>query len=251
MSLVSTVPDLRQVVANRRWRRISYPFPHVVVEDVLSPPFYADLEAQVLGRLDSFSRNMPDYDALGYTVTTADDGPLALFHSRSWHDLIANAIGVDATGDLNIALHHHEVGSEKGTPHNDLNPGWFVAEGRPDGITMADPERCGYWHGTNAVGVAYERVRAVAVLLYVGNEQWMPGDGGETGLYESADQPVERPSVAVPPRNNTLLLFECTPVSYHSFMTNRRMCRTSMIQWLHRSREEAISRWGENSLVFW
>jgi Rps23 Pro-64 3,4-dihydroxylase Tpa1-like proline 4-hydroxylase len=116
---------------------------------------------------------------------------------------------------------------------------------------MADPARCGYWHGTDAVGPAYERVRAVAVLFYVGNEPWRPGDGGETGLYETADLPVDRPSVAVPPVNNRLLAFECTPTSFHSFISNRRSGRTSMIQWLHRSREEAVGRWGENSLVLW
>ena len=116
---------------------------------------------------------------------------------------------------------------------------------------MADPSRCGYWHGADAVGPAYERVRAVALLFYVGNDPWRPGDGGGTGLYETANQPVDAPSVAVPPRNNTMLAFECTPTSYHSFISNQRSCRTSMIQWLHRGREEAITRWGENSLVLW
>jgi hypothetical protein len=70
---------------------------------------------------------------------------------------------------------------------------------------MADPARCGYWHGSDAVGAASERVRAVAVLFSVGNEPWRPGDGGETGLYETADLPVDRPSVAVPPVNNRFL----------------------------------------------
>jgi hypothetical protein len=251
MTLAVASDRLQDVLGSKRWRRVSYPFSHVVAEDVLAPAFYARFETQVLDRLRSFTRNMPNYDALGYTITSADDGPLAVFHSRPWHDLIANVMGVKATGDLNIALHHHEVGSKNGTVHNDLNPGWFVDEGRPDGITMADPARCGYWHGTNAIGPTYERVRAVAVLLYVGNGRWSPGDGGETGLYARADVPVDRPNLAVPPHNNTLLAFECTPTSFHSFISNRRAGRTSMIQWLHRSRAEAVDRWGENTLVLW
>lgn len=248
---VSTATDLRALIANRRWRRVTYPFPHVIAEEVFVPDFYARLEAQIVGLLGQFTRNMPDYDASGYIVTSADAGPLSVFHSRPWHDFIADVMGVQATGDVNIALHHHEVGSSHGTPHNDLNPGWFTEEGRPDGISMADPARCGYWHGDGAVGPAYQRVRAVAVLVFVGNERWLPGDGGETGLYEFPDQPVDQPSLAVPPRNNALLAFECTPTSFHSFITNRRTCRTSLIQWLHRTREETIERWGEGSIVVW
>jgi hypothetical protein len=178
-----------------------YPNPAAVLQD----GFYRELAAQVDQPLGLFTRNMPCYDALGYSVTSADDGPLGLFHFRAWHDLIAGVMGGAATGDLDIALHHHEPNSENGTVHSDLNPGWFVDEGRPDGITMADPARCGYWHGSDAVGAASERVRAVAVLFSVGNEPWRPGDGGETGLYETADLPVDRPSVAVPPVNNRFL----------------------------------------------
>jgi hypothetical protein len=243
--------DLGDVLSGSTWRRISYPFEHIVADDVFKPDFYTAFEAQVRGLLGEFTRNMPTYDATSYVVTSVDEGPLAVLRSRAWHDMIARAIPVAATGDVNIALHHHDVGSLNGTVHNDLNPGWFVDEGRADGITMADPSRCGYWHGAGAVGPAYERVRAVAVLIYVGNDPWFPGDGGETGLYSAGNQPVDEPSLALPPLNNTLLAFECTPQSFHSFRTNRRTGRTSLIQWLHRSREEAVARWGEDSLVPW
>jgi hypothetical protein len=242
---------LRDVIANRRWQRVDYPFPHVVADHVFTEPFYRVFEEAVTERLGDFSRDMPDYDALGYAITSAETGPLSLFHSREWHDLIARVMRVDATGDINLALHHHEVRSANGSIHNDLNPGWFVAEDRPDGITVADSSRCGYWHGANAVGPAYERIRAVALLIYVGNEPWQPGDGGETGLYLSATQSVDEPSVRVPPRNNSLMAFECTPTSYHSFISNRRTGRTSLIQWLHRSRDDVVARWGGDRIVGW
>jgi hypothetical protein len=243
--------DLRNVLSGAPWRRVTYPFEHVVADQLFAPDFYQAFEAQVRGLLGKFTRDMPTYDALGYTVTSSDDGPLALFCSRAWHDMIADVMGVAATGDVNIALHHHHVGSRNGEVHNDLNPGWFVDEGRLDGITLADPSRCGYWHGADAIGTAYERVRAVAVLVYVGNDRWSPGHGGETGLYLATDQPVDMPCVAIPPRNNTLLAFECTPTSFHSFKTNPGCSRTSLIQWLHRTCEEAVGRWGEASLVPW
>ncbi|HXY91863.1 MAG TPA: 2OG-Fe(II) oxygenase, partial [Acidimicrobiia bacterium] len=185
------------------------------------------------------------------TVTKVDTGPLALFHSRAWHDLIADIMGVDATGDVNISLHHHAPGSASGEVHNDLNPGWFVDNGGVDDISVADPALCGYWFGENARGPAYERIRAVAVLLYLANPEWRPGDGGETGLYAAATDPVDRPAAAIPPRNNSLLAFECTPASYHSFLTNRRVRRMSLIMWLHRPKDHVIRRWGEDSIVYW
>ena len=75
-------------------------------------------------------------------------------------------------------------------------------------------------------------------------------DGGMTGLYSSPRQPVNRPDAAVPPVNNTMLLFECGARSWHSFISNRQP-RRSVILWLHRTREDAIAHWGERAIVNW
>ena len=49
-------------------------------------------------------------------------------------------------------------------------------------------------------------------LYYLANPRWEPGDGGSTGLFTSADDSIEAPSAEMPPINNSLLLFECTPL---------------------------------------
>lgn len=119
----------------------SVPVPHVYARDVFVPDFYAELDAE-LHRIkrdepDAFARNMKGYDASGASIGRFRDGPLGIFVSREWHDLIARVAGVRATGDVNANLHHHEPGGESGWPHNDLNPALFAGHApEPDEIRL-------------------------------------------------------------------------------------------------------------------
>jgi hypothetical protein len=94
-------------------------------------------------------------------------------------------------------------------------------------------------------------VRAVAMIFYVANGSWTEGDGGETGLFQSARQSLREPTARIPPEDNSILLFECTPTSYHTFLQNTRRERNSVIMWLHRTKNDAFSRWPEHSLEYW
>jgi Rps23 Pro-64 3,4-dihydroxylase Tpa1-like proline 4-hydroxylase len=94
-------------------------------------------------------------------------------------------------------------------------------------------------------------VRAVAILYYTANEPWTPGDGGETGLYRRRTDPPDRPAARVAPHNNSMVAFECTPNSFHSFVTNRAKPRRSVTMWLHRRDTDVVDRWGEESIVAW
>jgi hypothetical protein len=247
--------DLRDLVAHRRWVRRSRPFGHVVARDVFTPEFYGSLDAQVqqiIGDGTTFARNMGAYDATSSMLERHREGPLGVFLSRAWHDLMAGIWGMDATGDVTASLHHHEPGGRSGWPHNDLNPGWFP--GPPPGageVRLAHNEVVDYQQGTRASGVeAREVVRGAALLYYLGNSEWQQGDGGETALYDSLSGSARGPYAAVPPINNSLVMFECTPFSWHSFLTNRTP-RTSVVMWVHRRKDEAVERWGEQSIVYW
>lgn len=247
--------DVRANLAHRRWVRRTRPFAHVVAQNVFTPDFYDSLHAQVtdiVGDSNSLSRNMGAYDASSTMLGAHSEGPLGVFLSRGWHDMLAGICDVEATGDVTATLHHHEPGGKSGWPHNDLNPAWFPgAEPRADEIRLADNDTVNHQHGTRAEGVeARECIRAVAVLFYLGNPEWERGDGGETALYESMSGASRGPSAAVAPINNSLVMFECTPFSWHSFQTNRKP-RTSVVMWLHRRKEDAIARWGEQSIVHW
>jgi LPS sulfotransferase NodH len=246
--------DLSSVLSSRRWMRCESPFPHVYALDVFETKTYQAISDQFEGLLSGghFSRSIPGYDVTAYTITAHTSGPLSIFTSRAWHDMLARMFGVNATMELNVALHHHAIGSQSGSPHNDLNPGWFADKRRPDGIVVQDPaDHCDYRYGSEDPGIrTVERIRAIAVIMYMANP--VTGyRGGETGLYRSTSDEVDKPASAIPPRNNSLVAFECTPYSFHGFIHNPRTVRNCLVMWLHRDKAEAVCRFGDSSIVYW
>ncbi|XXX75821.1 2OG-Fe(II) oxygenase [Sorangium sp. So ce134] len=254
---------LEKLLSGRYFRQRVYPFPHIVGEDVLAPGAYRDVEEAFRGALRAglsdapgdgrFARTVPGYGAYVKPLLRDVTGPLELFVSRAWHDMVAALWDVEATLDMDAALHHHPAGSGDGWIHNDLNPGWFVDRPRADGVNVADPALCDYQHGAAAGGAGRPRetVRAAALLFYLANDPWSPGDGGETGLYASARSPVSSPAAVVPPINNSLLCFACTPYSYHAFLRNKKSPRNSVILWIHVPAERAARRHGARSIEPW
>ena len=258
---VSPQPDLASLVASRRWLHRSDPFPHVVARDVFTPAFAAELEGAfnaILGRgLDAgpggFSRSIPGYDAFGHTFRAGARWPFSFFVSRTWHDLLCDVAGVRGSGQVFCGLHHHLPRSHSGSIHNDLNPGWFQAAAGPGEIVVSDQRKVVYASGEVLVpGVTpVGAVRGIAVLYFLNNGPWRPGDGGEIGLYSSYGDAIDRPPVAVAPHDNSLVLFECTPHSLHGFIHNRRAPRNSLIMWVHRPRADVEARWGARAIIDW
>jgi 2OG-Fe(II) oxygenase superfamily len=260
---MSVLPDLYRSLTARRWWQRSKPFSYFAAENVFEAGFFAEMEAQfqeVLSRgfgepTDStrFSRNMPNSDAYSWNLPATVDGPLSLFYSRAWHDMLVALTGVTSTLDVNAAIHHHQIGSANGSVHRDIGIGWFSQQPRPDGINPMDLSRCSYTtgHAFQPGAVAREVVRSLTVLVYLCNPDWQPGEGGETGLYPHSTGAVEEPAVRVPPVNNSILVFENKLDSYHSFISNPRLPRNSAIMWLHRPKKDAVERWGEQSIYRW
>jgi len=249
------------VLLNRHWLLRQDPFPHLVANSVFQPRFAAALERAfnailVRGlsdkpRADRFSKNMQYSDAYGWNFPPDIDGPLAFFYSCEWHGMLARLTGIEASGDVNAALHHHHVGSAHGTIHRDLNIGYFSDQHRTDGINPMDLQRCSYTHGpTPGTDVhARKTVRAATMIYYLANPPWKLGDGGETGLYATPDGSVTLPAAVAPPVNNSILVFENGPRSYHSFICNRNNVRNSVILWLHRSLPATLERWGAQEIA--
>jgi 2OG-Fe(II) oxygenase superfamily len=255
--------DLASVLRDRRWVRCETPFPHFRATDVFTSAFYASLEEELQGLLAKglspkrdrhrFARNMPNSDAYAWDFPPDIRGALSLFYSLEWHTLLSQLTGVSATGDVNGALHHHQLQSNDGSVHRDVGVGWFSDQRRPDGINPMDLGRCGYTHpNVSSPDIQpHQSVRAVTMIYYFGNPLWRAGDGGGTGLYRTGADPVSMPAAAIPPLNNSLVIFENTPDSWHSFLRNRRSVRNSAILWLHRSMAEAVDRWGDSAVSRW
>lgn len=247
---------LDRILANRRWLRRLDPFPHYVVPDVFTPAVAEEISVAVAETVKSENRveHFGWYDAFGCNFLQDQEWPIRLFMTPAWCDMLAAVAGVRRTRHINGGLHHHAVGSKSGFIHHDLNPVYFAEEeeGR-DGIAMARHDLVDYTTGTTTQeGVTVTKeVRAVAMLYYTANEPWSPGDGGETGLYRRATDPVKRPAAKAPPLNNSMLIFRCTPHSYHTFLTNRSLERNSVIMWLHQTFDEAASHWGPGAPMAW
>jgi len=263
MYVVGATSDLALLIANKEWPVFDRPFPHCISLNVFVQDFYERIEASFRSILArglaerpsprQFSRTFASYDAYGAEIPLDLQNPLRVFVSRAWHDMLADVFKVRSTGDIAAGLHHHEVGSANGQVHNDLNPGWFVGHARQGDVNISNLNVCNYKYGEcRGKGIiARETVRAVAMLFYVNNPPWHLGDGGETGLYETLRDPVESPVVSIPPLNNSMLAFECTPYSFHSFIGNRRSPRDCITVWLHRSKDDACARWGEDKIIRW
>jgi len=255
--------SLGRLLRGRSWQAYADPFPHFVVQDVFTPEFYAELDRSfgaLLGRGLAeghdpyrFSRSIKNYDAYSVNFGQHIPAPLDIFRSDEWHDVLARVAGIEATGDVNGGFHHHLRGSRSGDVHNDLNPGWFLDVAGESRVNVSRDDLCSYSTGAASQPNlrTHETVRALAVLFFLHNTPWRPGDGGETGLYTTRYQPIAQPTKAIAPVNNTLMMFECRPNSYHGFISNERGPRNSMIMWLHRPKRDAIERWGEDAIIYW
>jgi hypothetical protein len=247
--------DLSDVLKSRRWSLRTAPFLHLHAREVFTENVYDAMAAEfrgLLSRPGSFARNMPGYDALGYGLSPSYKGAFDIVLSKAWHDVIAHLFEIEATCDVNIALHHHPAEAGSGTPHNDLNPGWFTWQPNADGINPSDNMACSYRFGEcqNPEATPYERVRAVAIIYYLANPAWEPGSGGETILFSSSHAGQMHPVLQIPPENNSLLAFACSPNSFHAYARCADE-RNSLIMWLHRRKEDAYAKWGTHAIVPW
>lgn len=197
-------------------------------------------------------RHTLNYGADIVTLGHGDKGAFPVLLDRAWHDLLADCAGIEHSGEIDAGVHRHRIGSGSGWIHNDFNPGYFHRAAAPGEVLLADHDRCDYKSGrcgaTGSSGV--ERIRALSMIYFLDN-QWSAGCGGDTGLYSRLLQDVARPDVRIAPRNNSMLVFECTPYSYHSYLTNSLYPRNSIILWLHRPREASLGKWGASSVVRW
>jgi len=244
------------------WWQYKYPFKHYRVTNPLTAGQYRSIAAAFSEILRGSVSNRTSTYKLKQSTANYDVEMLAmnaelaprfqpLFNS-AWLKSIARFIGIPYTNRLDGALHSAPINSRTGWIHTDCCSAWFdtPTPASADAVIFADRTRCDYFSGAPRVPDAkpVEYVRAVTLLFYLCNEDWKPGDGGETGLYSAAKESARSRSELVPPHNNTLLIFECSPHSYHRFITNPGRRRNSIILWLHGTPEFVNSKWGAGAV---
>jgi hypothetical protein len=250
----AAIRDVGPALGAQRWIRREAPFAHVVAYDLFTPVVYQRLETTFLQLLEESGdpEYLSSHDIQGRTIDSATAAAFEPLLSRAFHDVLADVLGIRATGHVAAGMHHHRPGSHHGFPHNDLNRGWFLGQPGPDELSYAGSAidyTSGRLLGDADGKPVIETVRAASLLFYLANPRWEPGDGGATGLYRSGTDNIEKPAAFVPPINNSMLLFECTPNSYHGFVSNTRTIRNSIVMWLHRPKEDVVHRWSEAAIV--
>ncbi len=234
-----------------------FPFPHAVMDGFLPAELFAalrrrldELLGQGLSELPDRSRlaKMPGYDCYCWVFPPDLAAPADFFLRRGFQDRMAALFGVALTGEVSCQFNYHPPGARNGIWHTDYVVGYHREDGRrTDGVNV--------WHyGCNLLGNNPElpgrpivpRVRALTFLYYLGAESvGQPVDGGETAI--GYDGPLSDETAlfrAVEPVPNRLLAFECTPVSLHRMLGNRRTGRALMVGWLHTDPETARRRHG-------
>jgi len=227
------------------WWEYSQPFRHVHITNLLDAAKYrvvTDRFRQVRSPVrDAFKARIANYGA----HIAAIDETLALDFSPlflpSFIETLYRILKLPSLSRIDGALHHHPPGSVTGWIHTDYCSAWFdeAVSGRfPNRLT------CGYFEGEvkSVTARPVEYVRAATMIYYLDNDDWRPGDGGETAVYSTPSG--AGPMALIAPISNTAVLFECTPHSYHRFIENRRIARNSIVLWLHCTLEEAHARFG-------
>jgi hypothetical protein len=235
------------------WARHREPFVHVRAEGVFEQQVYDQLVAQFnqvmentrLGETQKpvFRPPSKSYDAMicGLTYKSAQSF-LPLF-DPDWLKALASIAGFDDARIIDGALHHVPQGSRSGYIHTDFCSAWFDRSNEDDIVRFPVRGMTDYFSGVVRSPAArpVEYIRVATMIFYLANDGWTEGDGGETGLFSTASG--IGPKALCPPVNNSLLLFECMPHSFHALQGNPGRDRNSIILWLHADVESVLQRW--------
>jgi hypothetical protein len=247
---MEAVPELNP---DGEWFVHERPFRHVRAERVFRDDCYRGLEkafgairkgGETGGIATRFERSTSAYDALIAAVSPLVSARFHPLFDRRWIALLARVLDLPVLPQIDGALHEVPINSRAGWIHNDFCSAWFDAGVHGD-LIFPDRRKCAYFTGSAKTPDARPReyIRAATMIFYLDNDDWKPGAGGETGLYATSRRDTEEVH-AVAPVSNSLLLFECSPHSYHALLANPGCSRKSIILWLHCTVDYAQSRWG-------
>lgn len=242
------------------WWEHKLPFKHFQASNVLSPEEYdkvaknfmtiSELPNSKEGGYYKLTKTNANYDALMLGINEEISSRFTPLFSKEFIQLLCNFLSIPFLPRIDAGLHSNLRNSRTGWIHTDFCSAWFdesVTNGISDELKFPDRKRCEYFTGyskeTDTRPAEY--IRAATLIYYLCNDNWQKGDGGETALYGGSTYTEFTNCQLVPPINNSILLFQCTPHSYHRFITNPGRVRNSIIIWLHSTVEFAQSCWGD------
>jgi len=249
--MISTMESIEELDPDGQWWVHERPFRHIRAQNVLRKEAYAQLEAAFAKIRDGTTatdkpqlQTRQGYDALMVAMTKQLAAEFAPLFDHRWIALLARLLDLPLLPQVDGGLHHIPMGSRSGWVHNDYCSAWFDA-GTEGDVVLPDRTKCDYFTGRPKADAARPRefIRAGTMIFYLDNGDWRPGAGGETGLYPTARAGIGTVT-GIPPVSNSLLLFRCSPHSYHRLIANPGCARNSIILWLHETVQHATGVWG-------
>jgi hypothetical protein len=246
----------RSMFTNGEWWEVSRPFCHFRAAKVFDAASYDTIAKNFSKLLEPATAE--DYE-LPKFIRGVYEGELILgvneriaetfsvIFSENVIRTLHKLLGLPFIPRIDAEMHSHQKGSPSGYIHTDYNASWFDESSESHHAFMFPNRlRCDYFTGRAKVASAVpkEYPRAATLIFYLCNDGWTSSDGGETGLYNGAQQTIDTCVSLIPPINNSLLLFRCSPHSYHRFVTNPGRTRNSIVLRLHTTTEFARSSWG-------
>jgi hypothetical protein len=242
MRTPSTNVEDEVINPHARFTVSSYPYNHLIVEDCFDEATQYGLAAacndlvrlgKPIGKVGEHGDLI--YDALNYApaVEQIRQLPISVFASAALKNLIVDVFDIALDENFMLGVHRHEPPSRDGWSHTD-----FAIVSFPDSPPNFGGQRlystssgCNYSDDSkHRQPESLKTARSVACLYFTANEPWSPGMGGETGIYLPDGTTLV---AAVPPKNNLLLAFEISPLSFHGYRGSATMQRNSFIWWYH------------------
>lgn len=236
------------------WWLHTTPFRHFRANNILNPDHYVRVAAEFAATMDEWkskgaTRKNANYDANIVAMDHARASAFEPFFSLTLIDAMYRIMSYPNLGRVDGGLHSSAPGSRTGWIHNDFCSGWFDESANGSTAPLfPDRSACDYFTGKikRATALPKEYIRIATLIFYLCNDNWRHGEGGETALYSSGRIGPRTRVEFVPPINNSLLLFPCSPHSYHRFITNPRLTRNSIILWIHARVEDVVAEWGHS-----
>lgn len=220
----------------------SFPFNYMTITDAFdndwASAFSRDFENLIqkgkpIGKVGEIAE--VEYLAIGYTPTLFEfkNSLLGRLTSLELKNEIAELFSVTLDENITLGLHRHEPPSKPGWKHSDFTIVSFPNVPPNFGFQRLYTSDCGVDYADDSSSRqpnTIKTARAIACIYYIGNPEWKNNMDGETGLYsQDGVQLVAK----VRPKNNSLLIFEVSPTSYHCYLGSNGMCRSSVIWWYH------------------
>ncbi len=178
------------------------------------------------------------YDAYSFGINpyyTYPGCPNEKFFSKAAIDKVGDRLGVKLTYDVSATFHFarpdpNAEATEGGWIHTDNEAQRFHDRPVPDGPLK------GVNFSTEPTA-PLKRRRAIAGLFYL-NDNWKPGQGGETEFYTSRNPKDVLETIA--PIGNRLVLFVMGETSFHRALPTK-VDRDVMVFWYHADEASGVN----------